>query len=153
MKTAFWTADWFVGAVMTVAILALAQYGFFAPLDQATYDWGVRLSSASPSDRVAIIAIDEPSLDALGPWPWPRSRYNELLRTLEAAPPRSIAFVPLFLRPQADPGADIVADLLAFIDRSSLPGLSQEVVELGARIEALESRLGALHGLIADPPG
>jgi len=142
MKMAFWTADWFVGAVMTVAILVLAQYGFFSALDQATYDWGVRLSSAPPSDRVAIIAIDEPSLDALGPWPWPRSRYNELLRTLEAAPPRSIAFVPLFLRPQADPGADIVVDLLAFIDRSSLPGLSQEMVELGARIEALEARLG-----------
>jgi len=142
MKGGVWTTDWFVGAAMTAAILALAQYGFFSPLEQAAYDWGVRLSAPTPTDRVAIIAIDDTSLERIGQWPWPRSRYADLLKTLEPAAPRSIAFVPLFLDPQSDPGADIVADLLDFIGRSSLPSLHAEMVELGTHLEALEDRLG-----------
>jgi len=141
MKGGFWTTDWFVGAIMTVAVLALSQYGFFAPVEQAAYDWGVRLSPETPSDRVTVIAIDDASLERLGQWPWPRSRYTELLERLQPAAPRSIALMPLFLEPQGDPGSEIVTDLLQFIGTSSLPALPLETEALDQQLRALESRL------------
>ena len=141
MKGGFWTTDWFVGAIMTVAVLALSQYGFFSPVEQAAYDWGVRLAPEPPSDRVAVIAIDDASLERLGQWPWPRTRYTEILERLEPAAPRSIALMPLFLEPQSDPGSEIVTDLLEFIGTSSLPALPRETEALNQRVEALTSRL------------
>ncbi len=46
-------------------------------------DHFIRLhASDKPDDRIAIIDIDEGSLAAKGPWPWPRERIADLLENL-----------------------------------------------------------------------
>ena len=57
--------------------------GFSARIDLAVYD---RLLAAvplrPPSDRVAVVEVDERSLAELGRWPWPRDRFARLLDRL-----------------------------------------------------------------------
>ena len=60
MKTAFWKADWFFGLVITIALFGFARVSGVIPgLERWAYDLGVKMSSKTPSDKVAIIAIDD----------------------------------------------------------------------------------------------
>ena len=73
MKNAFWKADWFFGLVVAIVLLAVAQTTGFVPgLERWAYDQGVRMTSKSPSDKVAVIAIDDQSIANIGRWPWNR---------------------------------------------------------------------------------
>jgi adenylate cyclase len=40
------------------------------------------LASAEPENRIAVVDLDEDSIAALGPWPWPRARIADLLEAL-----------------------------------------------------------------------
>jgi len=46
-----------------------------------------------------IVAIDEPSLDARGQWPWPRPLVAELLRAILATRPAAVGVDVLFVEP------------------------------------------------------
>jgi diguanylate cyclase (GGDEF)-like protein/PAS domain S-box-containing protein len=54
---------------------------------------------------VVVIAIDAPSIDKIGIWPWPRRLHADLLRRLEAAGARDIVFDVDFSTP-SDPASD-----------------------------------------------
>jgi len=84
-----------VGAVM----LALYLAGLLAGFEARAYDAFVLLrTEASVAENVRIVLIDDSSLEALGPWPWPRGRHAELLRrAAEVGPPRAVVFDLLFL--------------------------------------------------------
>ena len=142
MKGAFWSTDWFVGIVMSAAVFAIAHYGFLSPLDQATYDWGVRLSSKTPNPDITIIAIDDASIQQLGAWPWPRLRYAEGIEMLEGAEPRSIAILPLLSNPQQDAGSEIVSTLLGFVDASAIPAIPDDVDLIDQQLTDLEAEIG-----------
>src|SRR5574343_1299927 len=59
-----------------------------------------------PESRVAVIDIDEASLQAMGPWPWPRQRMADLLEILLTTyRVRAIGVDILFPEP-ADPAGD-----------------------------------------------
>ncbi|PSR18022.1 hypothetical protein C8255_09505, partial [filamentous cyanobacterium CCP3] len=80
-----------------LVVLSASELGLLLPLVQAEYQLRFRLrGQQSWSDQVVLIAIDAPSLDALGAFPWPRRRYAELLQQLQAAPPRVLVFDLLF---------------------------------------------------------
>ncbi len=44
-----------------------------------------------PSGEIVVVAIDAPSIDKIGVWPWPRALYSQLIRQLQAAGVRDIA--------------------------------------------------------------
>jgi len=51
--------------------------------DEWLRDIYLRLNeSTAPEPRVLVIDIDEPSMDKLGPWPWPRARIADLVEKL-----------------------------------------------------------------------
>ena len=54
---------------------------------------------------VVVVAIDTPSIEKIGVWPWPRRLHAELLRQLEKAGVRDIAFDVDFSAP-SDPASD-----------------------------------------------
>ena len=59
-KAGFWTADWFFGLVIAVVVFGLSiATGFFKVLETKAYDWGVQATSKQPSDKIAVIAIDD----------------------------------------------------------------------------------------------
>ena len=85
--------DWFVGLVITVLFLLLAEAGLFAALDRKAYDLGVRFSAAKePFEDIAVIAIDDKSLKALGAWPWTRDVLAETTLLLAKARSKVIGF-------------------------------------------------------------
>ena len=73
-KIQFWKADWFVGLLVVLLFLFSANGDLMQSLERKAYDLGVRASSHTPSDKIAVIAIDDQSIANLGRWPWPRTR-------------------------------------------------------------------------------
>jgi adenylate cyclase len=65
-------------------------------LQYATFDTYNKLKPRLPSDRVAIVDLDEESLKTLGQWPWPRSVMAQLIEELNALGARVIAFDVVF---------------------------------------------------------
>ncbi|HEX7047067.1 MAG TPA: serine/threonine-protein kinase [Gammaproteobacteria bacterium] len=123
MKKGFWTADWFFGLVFSLLFFVLAFVVYadsFSRLETFAYDLGMRASSAEPSDRIAIIEIDDASIEAIGRWPWPRNLHAVMIDRLAAGGAKVIGATLLFSEPQRDPGLLYVEDLADFYDASSL---------------------------------
>src|SRR3954463_2049003 len=113
MKKAFWKADWFLGLAIAVVMLAVANMtGFIPGLERAAYDLGVRMTSKAPSDKIAVVAIDEQSIANIGRWPWPREVQAKLIDQLSAAKVKVIGNTVFFFEPQKDPGLAYVEKML-----------------------------------------
>jgi diguanylate cyclase (GGDEF)-like protein len=67
-------------------IFGLTLFGSGSPLirslDNALLNWRFASAPRPASGSVAYLAIDKQTLDYVGTWPWPRSRYAELLDRL-----------------------------------------------------------------------
>lgn len=60
--------------------------GFFEAIDLRGRDTAFQLRpQAEPSQKIAIIAVDEASVKQLGRWPWPRARQARLLHETKQA--------------------------------------------------------------------
>jgi len=101
----FWRADWFVALliVMTVVILHQAT-DLIGTLERRFYDFGSTSSGRQPSERIAVIAIDDQSIANIGRWPWPRDVHAQLIDQLAAAKAKTIVHTTFFFEPQTDRG-------------------------------------------------
>ena len=82
------------------------------PLELLAYNWMFRLRGPQPwSDRIAVIAVDDRSLQTLGAYPISRAYYVELLDILRAGEPEVIAFDMIFV--DTDPLDPILGDRMA----------------------------------------
>ncbi len=69
----------------------------FSELEWGVYDAMIRNHAQPPqSGAVALVDIDEESIDTYGQWPWPRYRLAQLIKQLEAEGARVIAFDMVF---------------------------------------------------------
>ena len=113
MKSAFWKADWFLGLVIAVVVFGFARMSGFIPgLERWAYDLGVKMTSKNPSDKIAVIAVDEQSIANIGRWPWPREVQAKLIDQLAAAKAKVIGNTVFFFEPQKDPGLAYVEKML-----------------------------------------
>src|SRR6266704_4138522 len=149
-KAGFWKKDWFLGLGLTLVLLFAGGSQLIQSLERSAYDWGVRASSRAPSDKVAIIAIDDQSLSNLGRWPWSREVMAKMTDKLAAAKAKLIANTVLFFEPQLDPGLVYVNKLQeiygrlvpAGTDPNKPPrGLSSELAQIGTTLREAESAL------------
>lgn len=120
MKKAFWKTDWFTGVLVALVFLFGANSDLIQSLERKAYDWGVLASSREPSDKIAIIAIDEQSLNNLGRWPWPREKQAQLLQKLAEGHAKVVGNTVLFTEPQIDGGLDYINKIGAILSNSSL---------------------------------
>lgn len=101
----FWRRDWFVGVLVVLAVLVLhATTDFMGTLERRFYDFASTQSGRQPSDRIAVIAIDEQSIANIGRWPWPRDVHGQLIERLAAAKAKTIVHTTFFFEPQTDRG-------------------------------------------------
>ncbi|TAJ75815.1 MAG: CHASE2 domain-containing protein [Gallionellaceae bacterium] len=119
-KVTFLKADWFVGLLVALVFLFGANSDLIQSLERKAYDLGVRASARAPSDKIAIIAIDDESIANLGRWPWPREVQGMLLDILASGHAKVIGHTALFSEPQIDSGLDYVNKIGAFLENSSL---------------------------------
>lgn len=111
-RLSFWKSDWFVGLAVVVLFLVLNQATtFIASLERWAYDLGVRATHHMPSDRVAVIAIDDVSIANIGRWPWPRDVHARMLDLLGKSKAKVVGNTVFFFEPQIDPGLVYVGRL------------------------------------------
>lgn len=118
------SAEW---PVLALALLALVVW--LSPpqrlerLNHLVQDAGLRLHQRSPQPDIALIAIDDASLAAIGRWPWRRALHAQLVNTVTQQQPRAIALDVLFNEPDLDYPADdvLLARALAASGRTVLP--------------------------------
>ncbi|MEL7449571.1 MAG: serine/threonine-protein kinase [Pseudomonadota bacterium] len=140
-----WFTDGFTGLVFSALfLLASISFGrsFFYGAETLVYDASMRQSSREPGNRVAVIAIDDASIDNIGRWPWSRDILAKVINDLAAGGAKVIASTVFVSEPQVDPGLETLAALNAFVDESALAALpadsaaAQDLVTLQAQIQA-----------------
>jgi serine/threonine-protein kinase len=143
VKQGFWSKDWFAALAFSAAFVMLAYVivpDSFSSLERYSYDLGVRSNSRAPSDRIAIVAIDDDSIAKIGRYPWPRGVHAQMLDRLRESGAKVVASAIFFSESQDEPGLAALSDLSAFLDQSALtqtiPGevqvLGNQVAEIGA---------------------
>jgi CHASE2 domain-containing sensor protein/tRNA A-37 threonylcarbamoyl transferase component Bud32 len=105
MKSAFWKTDWFLGTVVVLAVLAFNRFSDLVPsLERKAYDLGVQATSRTASDKIAVIAIDDTSINNIGRWPWSREVHAKMTDLLTGAKAKVIGNTVFFSEAQVDPG-------------------------------------------------
>ena len=100
-----WRADGFWIALAALVVAAVcATTGVSQRLEYALYDAATSTSAPPPLPEIAIVGIDDASLAALGPWPWPRDLHARLIDQLASAGAKAIVYTPYFTEPQSDRG-------------------------------------------------
>ena len=92
---------------------------FVGTLERRFYDFSSTATSRQPSDRIAIIAIDNQSVENIGRWPWQRDVHAKLIDKLAEAKAKTIVYTTFFSEPQVDAGLPYIRkmrDLLATSD-------------------------------------
>ena len=140
--------DWFAGLAISLIIIALGNLGTFDGIERSAYDYGVRYSSKTPNDKIAIIAIDDISIANIGRWPWSREIQAEMHRILGQSGAKIIGQTTLFVDPQIDPGLSHIQQLLGFYGGSSLStnlhGISKQLPAESKNLENDLIKLGEM---------
>ncbi|MBR0709213.1 EAL domain-containing protein [Bradyrhizobium liaoningense] len=91
--------------LVAIALAVVLSTGWHASLRNALTDLRFAWQSRAASGNVVVVAIDAPSIEQIGVWPWPRRLHAELLHRLEAAGAQDVAFDVDFSTP-SDPVSD-----------------------------------------------
>lgn len=126
---AFWRSDWFAGVAIVVAAGVLhGSTDFISTLERRFYDFASTSTTRQPSDRIAVIAIDDQSIANIGRWPWPRDVHAKLIDQLAAAKAKTIVHTAFFFEPQVDPGLAFIRKMKDALGGSGDPGGANEQV-------------------------
>lgn len=136
----FWKTDWFLAAAIALLLLAFSRVALIPELDRLAYDMGVRATGHAPSDKVAVIAIDDQSIQNIGRWPWPRDVHARMFEVLAAAKARVVGTTVLFTEPQIDPGLDYVNRLSQAFEAAP-PSVRQALPEMEALLGSARDNL------------
>ena len=144
-----------VGALLSLALGDVARRSLFD-------EWQRAAPRTISADRVAVVLIDSLSLDAVGPWPWPRYYVARLTEEIAKQQPKAIGFDVVFAEPDAlSPGnfAGLYPELdPATADRvRSLPTMDSLLAQVFGGAPVVLARVGTDHdgldpaGLLVDP--
>ena len=79
--------------LLVLCVLAIVVLsGMHNALQNAFTDLRFGWISRQASGQIALVAVDPPSLDEIGVWPWPRKLHAALIDRLESAGAADIAF-------------------------------------------------------------
>lgn len=119
--------------LVVIALAVVLSTGWHGALRNALTDLRFSWPSRAASGNVVVVAIDAPSIDQIGIWPWPRRLHAELLHRLEAAGVQDVAFDVDFSTP-SDPASDaaFVTALREVGGSTILPSFKQPAPNGGA---------------------
>lgn len=145
-KWSFWQKDWFVGLLVALVFLVGAKSDLIQSLERKAYDLGVMASSRTPSDKIAVIAIDEQSIANLGRWPWPREIHAKMIDVLTAGHAKVIGYTAFFFEPQVDAGLEYIYKIAELLGNSTLknttdPVHQAELAQLNALLQDAATNL------------
>lgn len=110
-----------MGLAVVAAVFVLhAATDFFSGLERRFYDLASTQTAREPSNRIAIIAIDDQSIANIGRWPWPREVHAKLIDQLDAAGAKTVAHTAFFFEPQTDRGLVQLRELRGLLDGTTV---------------------------------
>ena len=145
MNKGIWQSDWFAGIVITLTFILFSGSNIITEFERSAYDFGVRASNKKPSDKIAIIAIDDNSIANFGRWPWPRDKHAKLLNMLSNADTAVIGQTIFFTEPQQDPGLEIIKELIDFYSNSNIPAIISDLKKLDMHLENSATSINKLN--------
>jgi serine/threonine-protein kinase len=139
-------------ALLYAVFFAFVAYAVFPDsfrsLERSVYDTSVRMASRTPSDQIAVIAIDDDSIANLGRWPWPRSLHAKLLDLLRQGGAKAVASTVFYSEAQDDPALAALADLDKQIATSPLSTqIPDEIQTFGSMLDDAGRRSTTVRGI------
>ena len=116
-------------------------------LNNPLYDSLRRLTPLPVDPRIVLVTIDAPSLEALGPWPWPRSVHADLIERLNAAQPAGILFDVIFSESGNSNDDQRLADAVCKAGNVLLPIAGDSSVSPKAQVTPLSPLLKCAKGV------
>ena len=98
-----------IGCAVVATVLAFNSIGVFRWLEDWTLDLRFRYGRweiEDPGKQIALVAIDDASLDTIGRWPWKRSLMAQATDEMARAGAKTIAFDILFVEPEDETTGD-----------------------------------------------
>jgi len=126
----------YILAIVSSLTISLLYLHFFDRFDWMVYDSfakQIRMDKTASND-VAVVLIDEASLEALNPiagrWPWPREIYSDLLDFFNFAPPKMVLFDILFTEKGIDSKLKLSKNDKALVDATRQAGYVYHAMQL-----------------------
>jgi adenylate cyclase len=149
------------GLVMLAALLAAASLlpqTMTEGLRDSAFDLvlageqGLRRPVASDL-KVIVVDIDRASIDALGPWPWPRETMARLVEAVARARPAAIAIDVLFAEPDDRSPAALARRLGSVTGRAEISALGESLPDGDKLLAQAISSVPVALGFVLDPDG
>lgn len=132
---------WLLGLVVTLPLLfgLLNGYAPLHYLDLKVYDFLSRISQRDMPSPIAIVEIDRKSIDALGPWPWPRSYLAQVISILAKAKPKAIGFNILYEARELNPTLEEIRDLRRTLGK--IPDTDGTIAQTSDRLNKMSKKI------------
>ncbi len=118
--------DWFFALVFSLLFLIGVFNGavVFDRFELMAYDVGIQSAHRTPgsNENIAIVAIDDESIQQIGRWPWPRNILAEIVDKLSAAKANVIGLQIPLNEPQTDAGLEYIRRLSTALGKTSRRG-------------------------------
>ena len=121
---------------------------FIDALERRFYDFASTSSSRKPSERIAVIAIDDQSIANIGRWPWPRDVHARLIDQLSAAKAKTVVHTAFFFEPEVDRSLgfirrmkDVLSDPATILSANQSTGQASTNLQLAKLIGEAEVAL------------
>ena len=118
-RRSFWLnpASLMLGSLVAVLVLYGLDVHILELIELKTYDLRfVSRGAQKPSPAVAMVVIDEKSLEAEGRWPWPRSKFATLIDVLSREGAKVIGFDVIFSEPDENSQLALIDDFTGTLD-------------------------------------
>ncbi len=118
--------------IMIYLFLMVIHPKFIHNLEMKFYDLMFTMRGAEPiGSEVAIVAIDDKSIKAIGRWPWSRKEISRLVEVMRQAEAKVVGFDIIFAEKQESHEGVVLSRLEEKMQRNSwkLPGLQQWILE------------------------
>ncbi len=138
----FWRADWLVGLLVVFAVVfAHLSSSIVSNMELRFYDVASTTTTRQPSDRIAVIAIDDQSIANIGRWPWSRDVHARMIDQLVAAKAKVIVHTAFFFEPQVDPGLVFIRKIKEALGASDAGAAGDLNERLSAVVKEAEAAL------------
>ena len=137
-------SDFRHGILLTLLALFIVIF-FWSSLERfeyGLYDLGSRLRVKPTNAPVCIVTIDDRSIDALGPWPWPRSYIGFMIDLLESYEAKVIGLNIIYSDKDLNRGLKEIINIINTIENN--PQYSEKnigMIVLLAALKDAEKRL------------
>ena len=149
--------DWALALAISLGFLIAMMSGapILEKMERVAYDVGVSLTNRNPgeADRIAIIAIDDASIERIGRWPWSRAELATMVDKMRRARAKVVGLQFPLADAQSDVGLDRVKDIRKYISSNSFPRAAQKKINvIKGKLWAAQKEMDVdrqLAGLIA----